>query len=676
MKPLCAIAPKLPKKVLYGGDYNPEQWPEEVWQEDVRLMRDAGVNLVSVAIFSWAKLEPRPGEYNFDWLDRVIALLWDNGISVCLATATASPPPWLRRAHPESLPVDENGVRLEVGSRQHYCPNSTAYREHATRLARLIAERYARHPAVALWHINNEVGCHIHACYCDVCAGAFRVWLKKRYTDLATLNDAWGTAFWSQHYSEWEEIMPPRKMPAFRNPGQALDYQRFTSDSLCNVIIAEVEAVRSVDPQANVTTNALPFHKPCDYFEWYRHVDIAAWDSYPDPAGGLAEICANAFNHDLFRGVKGGLPFILMEQASTQVNWRPMNALKPPGQMRALSYQAMAHGADGVMFFQWRQSKAGAEKFHSAMVPHVRPEQSRVYREVKTLGAELQRLDRVLGARTPARVAVIVSWENRWALDLDSKPTQFNYHEILLAFYRPLWELNVAIDLVTPGADLSGYDVVCTPALYQLRQDEATQLNEFVHRGGTLIVTYFSGIADERDHIWLGGYPALLSETLGMWVEEWQPLGAGEGNSLRLPSQGKAEFGCSHFCELLHTTTAETIAVYSKSFYAGRPAITVNRAGRGLAYYVGTRPDHGFLVDWLGGILKARGIVAPIDAAAGVEATLRQTEKDTFLFVINHTGAPAWADFSRFHGRDLLSEKPCNGRTVLAPYDVYLVSPF
>lgn len=664
--PLRSVAPKLPAGLLYGGDYNPEQWPEEVWREDVRLMRQAGVNLVSLGIFSWAKLEPRPGEFDFRWLDQVIDLLWSNGVSVCLATATASPPAWLSQAHPESLPVDVNGTRLSPGSRQHYCPNSRAYRAGSARLIGELAHRYAADPAVALWHVNNEIGCHTYECFCDVCAADFRTWLRGRYGSLEELNESWGTAFWSQAYGDWEEILPPRKMPSFRNPGQALDYARFMSDSLCDVLAREVAAIRAVMPGAKVTTNGLPFHRPVDYHRWYREVDIAAWDSYPDPAGGLGEVRAAAFNHDLFRGLRSGQPFMLMEQATTQVNWRPVNALKPEGQMRALSLAAVARGADAVMFFQWRASRAGAEKFHSAMVPHYGPE-GRVFREVCGLGGDLKKLAGVCGARTPARVALLVSWENRWALELESKPTAFDYAAIVQHYHGALWDLNLAIDVVHPDARLDGYAMVVAPALYQLTRPQADSLRAFVQGGGALVMSYFSGVADERDHIWLGGYPALLQDVLGLAVEEWQPLAPGEGNVL---SAGGREVPCEKFCELLHLRGAEALATYARNFFAGRPAVTRHRYGAGEAIYVATQPERGWLRELLGGLAGARGLKAPLQAPPGVEAAVRTTGAEEFLFVINHEATEATVDFQGWSGADLLSGESCAGSVSLKPFGV------
>lgn len=669
--PLRSVAPKLPEGILYGGDYNPEQWPEEVWLEDARLMQEAGVNFVSLAIFSWAKLEPRPGVFEFGWLDRVIDLLWKHGVSVNLATATASPPPWLSRAHPDSLPVDENGVRLSPGARQHYCLNSKAYRERSAELCRQLGRRYAQHPAVALWHINNEIGCHTHACYCDVCATEFRVWLKSRYTTLDALNEAWNTAFWSQIYGDWEEILPPRKAPTFRNPGQMLDYFRFMDVSMQGILRGEIEALRSVAPDAKVTTNGLSFWKQTNYHEWYRDVDIAAWDSYPDPAGGLGEVRTAAFCHDLFRSLRGGQPFILMEQVTSQVNWRANNALKAPGQMRALSYQAIARGADGVMFFQWRASKAGAERFHGAMLPHYGPE-GRVFREVRELGAELRAVADVVGARVLARVAMIVSWPNRWALELEAKPAQFDYATILAHFYRPLWELNVPVDIVPPDGELASYDVVIAPALYQLSGDDAARLRRYVERGGCLIMTYFSGVADLREHIWPGGNPALLHDVFGLAVEEWQPLQPGQTQRLRVGESGR-ETTCSQFCELLDLRGAKAEAVYLDSFCAGRAAITSHCFGHGEARYVATSPDASYLREHYSAILQSRGILAPVEAPHGVEVVVRRGESAEYLFVINHEAQPVQVQLGHWQGPDLLTGDACRGSVPLPSYGVRVI---
>ncbi len=674
--PLQSIIPKLPTGILYGGDYNPEQWPESVWIEDAELMQKAGVNLVSLAIFSWAKLEPEPGRYDLDWLNRVVDLLWKHDVSVCLATATATPPAWLSRRHPESLPLGLGGERFTHGSRQHYCPNSTNYREASARLATQLAQRFGSHPAVALWHINNEIGCHINACYCDVCAAAFQSWLRARYGSFDVLNDAWHTPFWGQTYSEWSEISLPGRTPTFCNPAQLLDHHRFVNDSMRSIVQNEIAAVRAVVPDAKVTTNGVFVMKSTNYRDWYQLCDVAALDCYPDPHAGLPECRAAALNYDFYRSFKHGLPFILMEQVASQVNWRLSNVLKRPGQMRALSYSAMARGADGIMFFQWRQSRAGAEKFHGALVPHTGP-YTRVFRELCQLGQELRSLSRIAGSRVPARVAILDCWDNRWALELPSKPAAFDYIKILSTFHTALWNNHIPTDIASPDDDLTGYDIVIAPVLYQLTVARADALRNYVSRGGTLLATYFTGIADENEHIHLGGYPALLKDVLGLVVEEWQPIPPDTTNGLRLvgsPSDQPA-VPCTFFSEVVHLRGAEALATFTDDFLADAPAITRHRFGQGDALYLATQPDQAFLDIWLRDLLSAHGIHAPVTAGPSVEVSIRRSDDEEFLFVINHDRTPSAVAFGTWAGAgDLLDDnRPVTAQENLAPFAVRIL---
>ena len=620
--------------VLYGGDYNPEQWPEEVWQEDVRLMREAGVNLVSLGIFSWAKLEPQPGEYDFGWLDRIIDLLYESGVMVDLATATASPPPWLARIHPESLPVTEDGTTLYPGGRQHYCPSSTAYRERVAKLVGRIADRYKDHPALAMWHVNNEYGCHVSECYCDVSAEHFREWLKARYGDLDTLNEAWGTAFWSQQYSEWVEILPPRTAPTFANPAQQLDFRRFSSDALLECFLIEKEILKEATPDVPVTTNFMGFFKPLDYWKWSAHEDIVSDDSYPDPADPEAHIGA-AMNRDLMRSLAGGNPWVLMEQTTIRVNWRERNVPKEPGRMRLWSHQAVARGADGIMFFQWRASKAGAEKFHSAMVPHGEPEESQSWQEVKQLGADLGKLDAIVGAVGEAEIAILLDWENWWALELDSKPSaDVRMLDGLYAFYKPLFEANVPVDFAHPASDLSSYKLVLAPHLYLVSDAAVENLTKFVSAGGTLVMSFFSGIVDERDQVRLGGYPAPFRELLGLRIEDFVPLAAGEQNRMIVKDGGT--YDCDLWVDLIQVEGAEPLATYEKGFYAGTPAATRHEYGSGTAYYLGTRSEEAYTVELLRQARHKADIRSPIEVPSGVEIVRRRGCGRSFLFALNH----------------------------------------
>ena len=638
------IVPKVPH-AIYGGDYNPEQWPESVWAEDVHLMREANVNLVSVGIFSWARLEPRPGEYDFGWLDRILDLLRENGVMANLATATASPPPWLARLHPESLPVTKDGVVLYPGARQHYCPSSAAYKQRAADLVRRIADRYKEHPALAMWHVNNEYGCHVSECYCDASAGHFREWLKDRYGTLDSLNEAWGTAFWSQQYSGWDEILPPRSAPTFANPTQQLDFRRFSSDALLELYEMEKGILRAATPDVPVTTNFMGFFKPVDYWKWAPLEDVVSDDSYPDPSDPEAHVRA-AMQRDLMRSLGGGDPWVLMEQASFRVNWRRRNAPKKPGQMRLWSLQSVARGADGIMFFQWRQSKAGAEKFHSSMVPHVDPEGSRTWHEVKQLGEDLAKLDDVLGARGEAEVAILLDWNNWWALELDSKPSgevrmvagshssSRPPYDGIFSFYKPLFEANVAVDFAHPEADLSPYRLVIAPNLYLTTDEAAGNIMGFVQDGGTLLMNFFSGIVDENDHVRLGGYPAPFRELLGLRVEDFVPMAEGEENRI-VAGNGTGD-PCDTWADLIHPEGAETLARFAAGFYAGSPAATRNAFGNGVAYYLGTHPTGGYTDHLLRRLCHEAGIEVTFDTPPGVEVVRRKTATSSFLFAMNH----------------------------------------
>ena len=518
-----ALKQSIPDTILYGGDYNPEQWSEDVWLDDMRLMKLAHVNMVSINIFSWAALEPEAGQYHFEQLDRIMNMLAEHGIAADLATATASPPTWMSREYPEMLPVTHEGLRMSHGSRQHYCPNSPDFRRKSAELVQRLAERYANHPALKMWHLNNEYGCHISQCYCDNCAEAFRNWLQERYQSLERLNFAWGTTFWSQHYYHWEDILPPRLTPAHPNPGQTLDYWHFMSDALLACYQVEEEILRAVTPDVPLTTNLMVDFKPVDAFAWARRMDLVAFDMYPNL---LVAPWQNALPHALMRSLKSGQPHIVMEQSPSQVNWQAQNPHKRPGRMRLHSLQAVAHGADGIMFFQWRQAQAGAEQYHGAVITHEGNEDTRIFRQAAQVGKELERLSpEVSGSRIKADVALVMDWQNWWAVEYQPGPSdRVKYTEQLQQYYQMLHGLNLAVDVVEPDSDLSQYRLIVAPLLNMLRPGVAKNLEQFVAQGGTLLTTFFSGIIDQHGHVGLGGYPAELRKLLGIHVEEFRSL--------------------------------------------------------------------------------------------------------------------------------------------------------
>ncbi|MGW5161292.1 beta-galactosidase [Nonomuraea wenchangensis] len=620
----------MPDVIAYGGDWNPEQWPEETWQQDVALMREAGVNQVSLGIFSWSVLEPAEGVFDFGWLDRAMDLLAANGIRAGLATPTASPPPWFGASYPEALPVDADGRRLHHGSRQGFCPSSPIYRDRALRIAERVATRYAGHPALALWHVHNEYGCHNARCYCDTSADAFRVWLRARHGSLDELNDAWGTAFWSQRYGDWAQILPPRATPSFTNPGQQLDFRRFSSDALVELYTAERDLLRSVTPDVPVTTNLMAgAHWDMDCWAFAAELDVVATDHYLIGARAEPHIDL-AFAADYARSLNGGRPWLLMEHSTSAVNWQPRNLAKAPGELRRNSLQHLARGADAIMFFQWRASRAGAEKWHSAMLPHAGPD-TKIFREVKALGAELAGLDGVPGSRVTAEVAILLDHASVWAQDHPAQPTsELDPVEEAKRWHAALWRAGITCDLAHPEGDLSGYRLVLVPMLYLVSDAGAAGLADFTRAGGVTLVGPYSGIVDEHDRVRLGGYPGAWRELLGVSVEEFFPL---EG-PIALESGGTGTV----WSELAHVTGAKVLDAYA----TGEPAWTRHEQGGGAAHYLTTRLDDAALARVLAAVCAEAGVRPAATAPPGVEVVRRAHEDGrAFLFAINHTGADA-----------------------------------
>lgn len=653
----------------YGGDYNPELTPESVWDEDIRLMKQARVNLVTVGVFSWALLEPRDGEFEFGWLDRILDKLHAAGIAVDLATATASPPPWLSVAHPETLPEDMFGVRSWPGSRQAYAPTSPIYLAYSRRLVRQMAERYATHPAVVLWHINNELGAHTNLDYGPAAEVAFRTWLQQKYGTIERLNEVWFTQFWSQRYDAFSQVRPPRKAPNWRNPAQLLDFQRFSSDALLSVFLGEKEIVKAVNPDIPVLTNFIGAFKPVNYQQFAPHVDLVSDDSYPDPLDPRSPMLA-AFARDLMRSLSGGAPWLLLEQAAGYVNWRPVNTTKRRGQMRAWSLQAVSRGADGIMFFQIRQSRAGAEKFHSGMLPHS-GERSRVWRSVVELGADLERISAVEGQRaTESRVAILFDWEAWWAIEEGSKPTPIDYYENVIRWYQPLYQANVQVDIIHPSHDLDQYSVLVLPNLYLLSEADATRIAAFVQRGGRLVATYLTGIVDENDHVAESGYLRGLESALGVWIDDFAALakGAQAGpTSVDVTSETLGDFRGTEWSEYIEVTTAEVVARFCGLDVDGLPAVTRNRHGAGEAWYVATMPDDRTIARIIDGVRRDAGVAAVVEGLpGGVEAARRGDH----LFIINQTDAGVVVDVP---GRDLLSGR-AQGPFDLGPFEALVLT--
>ncbi|MEZ0095679.1 beta-galactosidase [Streptacidiphilus sp. EB129] len=641
--------------IAYGGDYNPEQWPEEVWEEDVALMREAGVNLVSLGIFSWARLEPRPGEFDFGPLDRIIELLHANGIRIDLATPTASAPAWFLAANPTVRPVTADGRVLGYGARQTYCPSSPEYAAAAARITSELARRYAGHPAIVLWHIHNEYGCHVSRCYCEQSVLAFREWLTDRYKTVEALNAAWGTAFWGQHYGGFDEVDAPRDAPTEPNPAQQLDFRRFSSDALLRLYRAERDIVRALDPDVPITTNFMAgLSDNLDLWDWAREVDLVATDHYLSAAKTDNQI-GLALSADLTRSLAGGEPWLLMEHSTSAVNWQARNIAKRPGEMARNSLAHVARGADGVLFFQWRASRAGAEKYHSAMLPHAGTG-TRLWREVTALGADLAALGGLRGSRVRAEVALVWDWESCWGLQLGFKPTvDLDFRERIDAYYERFWRAGITVDFVHPGADLSGYRLVVAPSMYVTRTAWAENLRGYVRDGGTLVASYFTGIVDENDAVHLGGYPGALRDILGVRGEEFLPLREGEQTGLAADSDAGAgirDGRATRWAEDLALDGASAVLRHADGPAAGRPAVTRHGFGAGAAWYVATAPDPATLDAVLRAACADAGVRQPSGQAEDVERVRRTADDGTvFDVLINHGPAEAVVEAQ---GRELL----------------------
>ncbi|MYW10468.1 beta-galactosidase [Streptomyces sp. SID2563] len=640
-------------RILFGGDYNPEQWPEEVWEDDVRLMKEAGVNSVTLGVFSWAKIEPRPGAREFDWLDRLMDLMHAHGIGVVLATPTASPPPWMGARHPETLPRAEDGSIVWYGSRQQFCPSSPVYRRYAAALTEDLAARYAEHPALTVWHINNEYCTH---CWCDETAGHFRRWLRGRYGTLDALNEAWGTAFWSQRYDAWTEILPPRKAQYMRNPTQVLDFKRFTSDALMECFTAERDIVARHTPHIPVTTNFMPLWSGQDAWAWSAEEDIVSVDVYPDPRdpqGGQY----NAMLADMTRSQAGG-PWMLMEQAAGAVNWRGVNHPKPEGLNRLWSLQSVARGADAVCYFQWRQSRQGSEKFHSGMLGHA-GEQGRSFRETRRLGGELAAIgSAVSGTGVAAEVAVLHDWDAWWAGAQEGAPSaRLDYPEVIRRWHRALWENGTPTDFARPDADLSRYKAVLVPHLYLLDDAAIDNLVAYVAGGGRLVCGFFSGVADVDDRVRPGGMDARLRELFGIaTLHEWWPLEADE----TVECDGFRGTLWSEELEAAEGT--EVLAAYRDGELAGLPAVL----RRGRAVYVSTLPEPPALRTLLAGVVREAG-VEPI--LAGLPEGVEAVRRGELLFLLHHRREMVTVTVPGVY-EDLLTGRVVTDRIALGRYGV------
>nr|WP_204487944.1 beta-galactosidase [Caldicoprobacter guelmensis] len=677
------INPKFPH-FLHGGDYNPDQWKDtpEVWDEDMRLMKLAHCNVMSVGIFSWASLEPEEGKFEFGWLDTIMDKLAENGVYVILATPSGARPAWLAQKYPEVLRVLPNRQRILFGGRHNHCYTSPVYREKTRLINQKLAERYKDHPALLAWHVSNEYG---GECHCELCQQAFREWLKKKYdNDLDKLNRAWWTGFWSHTYTDWDQIQSPAPHGEGSIHGLNLDWKRFVTHQTIEFMKNEIAPLREITPNVPVTTNFMGTYTGLNYWKFAPELDVISWDNYPmwhgeEPDWELAYKVA--FVHDINRSLKGGKPFMLMESTPSMTNWQPVAKLKRPGMHLLSSIQAVAHGSDTVQYFQWRKSRGCVEKFHGAVVDHCGHENTRVFKDVAEVGKVLEKLDPIVGTTVRPEVAIIYDWENRWAIDDAQGPRREKKDYLLTcqSHYRTFWENGVPVDVIDMDCDFSGYKLLIAPMLYMVRPGVAERIEKFVEKGGTFVTTYWSGIVDENDLCFLGGFPGPLRKVTGIWSEEIDALYDHDVNHVVLkdgnPLGLKGEYEARELCDLIHAETAEVLATYKSDFYAGRPALTVNSFGKGKAYYIAFRNNGDFLTDFYGALIRELNLKRAVDTELpqGVTAQMRTDGERVFVFILNFVPEERQVDLKDMRFKDMITGENVTGRVSLPPYGVKIL---
>jgi beta-galactosidase len=624
----------------FGVDYYPEQWPEERWPIDAKMMSEAGFNVVRLAEFAWSKMEPAEGKYDFEWLDRAIAILQAYGIKVVLGTPTASPPPWLMSNSPDLFRVREDGLRVTYGNRREYCPNQPLYHEYTRRIVTKMAEHFADHPAVIGWQIDNEFG---ERCYCPTCAQKFQAWARSRYGDLRELNQKWGTIFWSHVYNDWAEIPLPLTTGGSPNPGLALDFYRFCSDSYVAYQQLQINILRVQCPGQFITHNLMGFrYDRINYFDLARNLDVVALDSYPRSQWTMedgVDPSQLALSHATMRGLKHQ-NFWMMEQQVGPGGWEIISVPPRPGEMRLWAYQSIAHGADAIVFFRWRTARFGTEQYWHGLLDHdAHP--GRRYEEIKRMGAEIKKVgNQIVGSQVKSPVAMVLSYDSRFAFQIQPNNPHFSYPEHFRQVYRAFFQHHISIDIVAPNTDLSAYKLVIAPTLHLLTDANAENLKRYVQAGGVLVVTQRTGVKDETNTVVNQRLPGLLAEVCGVEVDEYDSLSSSMQNILEfvLPELAcKATPTVGVLCEILKPTSATVLACYTRDFYAGKPAITINSYGKGQAVYVGAVGDGQLYETLAGWLLDRRGLQPVLAVPDGIEVTERWQDARRLLFVLNHT---------------------------------------
>lgn len=667
----------LNRRFLHGGDYNPDQWLDrpDILAQDVELMKQAHINVVAMGIFSWATLEPEEGRYDFSFLEERIQTLYDNGIYTILATPSGARPMWMAYKYPEVLRVRANEQRDQMGQRHNHCYTSPVYREKIWAMNKRLAEKFAKHPGVIAWHISNEYG---GACWCDKCQEAFRSFLKEKYGTLDKLNHQWWTSFWSHTYDCWEHVKAPAPHGENATHGLTLDWKRFCSYQTADFCAWEKKALEAGGSTLPVTTNFMGFYGGLNYADFRHVLDFVSWDNYPEwhsMEHTDAEIAMEiACVTDYMRCMqKDRMPFLLMESTPSCTNWQRVSKLKKPGVHMLSSMQAVAHGSDSVQYFQWRKGRGGSEKFHGAVVSHDATEPTRVFRDVTAVGQRLEEIEKIAGSLVRPKAAVIFDQQNRWALEDSFGPrvSGIRYMETVRAHHAALWKLGIPADVIDMDCPLDDYNLVIAPMLYMLRDGAAEKLCRFVECGGTLVGTYHTGLVNENDLCFEGRVPHGLTDLFGLHREEIDSLWNGQENHMIWQDQ---RYSLVELCERVHPAAAEVVSVYEDDFYAGEPALLVNRYGKGKAWYMAARTSADFLLDFYRTAAPEAGAAPCIQAElpAGVTATSRVKADTEYIFLQNWNPTPVSVPVHELL-IDFETNQPVHAAVVLEGYSVHIL---
>lgn len=627
-------------ELLHGADYNAEQWLDrpEILKEDIRLMKEAAVNVVTLGVFSWASLEPEEGVYTFKWLDEIMDAMYANGIYVILATPSGGKPPWLVKKYPEVMRMNENRVRLLYGERENQCNSSRIYRQKVRELDEALAKRYAHHPALIMWHISNEM---YGICHCLECQKNFQKWLLKKYGSIDKLNEQYWSRFWSHTYTDFSELESPSPHGETAVHALALDYQRFYSDLSIDFIRMEISCVRKYNPNIPVTTNL--FHLNCgiNYQKLEKELDIVSWDSYPrwhcgkNRESEWEHALEAAFRFDFGRSLKKR-SFVLMESTVGTTNNFEVSKLKRPGMHLLSSMQAVACGSDTVQYFQWRQSRGAFEKFHSAVVSHNGSEDTRIFRDTKEVGGVLKQLGELKNASTVSEVALIYDWENMRALEEHKylRKGDKGADQIVREHYEALIRNYVSVDIIGQDADFSPYKIIAAPMLYLFLPGTTERICSYIEQGGTFVMTFYSGLVNENDLAFECFSPYQLNDVFGVRCEEIDCLLDDEKNQFSY--EGK-RYEASWYCELIHADQAEVLAEYEQDFYQGYPALTKHTYGNGTAYYMACRGEKEFLFDFYQKTMDREGIKRIISVPYVKDVMVKERVKGDkkYVFLMN-----------------------------------------